>query len=141
MFTVLGLKLTICFPTHRESTLSFLGSCCIPFCSIVPTPPACNPPKTPKNFTKIKKKEMKIFFRACWQCSPNELTYLHCVIVNPIGCERLYDAHVAVKTKQNTHTHTHTHTHVVIQQNWYHTHTGVCVYMMKALRMVIYLKI
>ena len=48
---------------------------------------------------------MKIFFRACWQCSPNELTYLHCVIVNSIGWERLYDAHVAVKTKQNnTHT-------------------------------------
>ena len=64
---------------------------------------------------------MKIFFRACWQCSPNELTYLHCVIVNSIGWERLYDAHVAVKTKQNnTHTHIRGYSaELVSYAHWY----------------------
>jgi hypothetical protein len=38
------------------------------------------------------------------QPSPNEVTYLHCIVMNPVGWERLHDAHVAGKT---THRHTH----------------------------------
>ena len=76
---------------------------------------------------------MRIFLRACWQCSPNELTYLHCVIVNPIGWERLYDAHVAVKTKQNnTHMHTRSYSAELVS----YKHWCLCAHD-KVLRMVI----
>lgn len=82
-------------------------------------------PTPPKIFSKIKKKKKNenFFFKAWWQLSPNEFTYLHCVIVNPVGWERLHDAHVAGKTTQ--------HTHLVIRQKWNRTHIGVCVHVIK----------
>lgn len=76
------------------------------------TPPAHNhpdlglhhtpPPAPHHSFSKIKKEKSErglYFFLGGGSLG----TYLHCVIVNAVGRQRLHDAHVAGKRDRDTH--------------------------------------